>query len=206
MTDFVSAFKVSTAINLAGLSHTSGCSTVIHPYSCVEPKHRSIDSYSLDATGSSLSSSTILGWIKQSTRTGQKVIVRHSEPKRILEEVSSSQNSLVQKLDFISSVFFLNEEELASSLDVSRKTVFNWKNQKSNVSKAKAQLIFDLYLLAKNWSDADFSRNAFDLVSPILAGQSVKDMLKESKLDSEKILFAGSRLAHQSLSDETTLF
>lgn len=45
----------------------------------------------------------------------------------------------------------------------------------------------------------------FELDSPVIDGQSIKDLLKEDKLDSEKILFAGNRLNHKNL-DEIELF
>ena len=99
----------------------------------------------------------------------------------------------------------MTEVEIAQSIGVARKTLFNWKQRESAPNKKKAQNIFDLYLLAKNWKDAGFTTDSFELDSPVIDGQSIKDLLKEDKLDSEKILFAGNRLNHKNL-DEIELF
>ena len=60
-------------------------------------------------------------------------------------------------------------------------------------------------MLAKNWKDAGFTTNSVELDTPVIDGMSIKDLLTESNLDSEKILFAGNRLSHRNL-NETELF
>ena len=96
---------------------------------------------------------------------------------------------------------FLSEEDLARIVGVGRKTLFNWKQQVSEPSKDKTQRVFDLYILAKNWQNSQYLANSFDMSTPILLGKSIKEMLSEKNLDSEKILFAGNRLAHQNIGE-----
>lgn len=140
-----------------------------------------------------------LHWWNQQARSGQNLLVTVNQPIEI------QQNAVQEKIETIKSVFSMTENEIAEKINVSRKTLFNWKKKESAPNKAKAQRIFDLYMLAKDWKNFGFTTDKFDLESPVIANQSVKDLLNEDKLDSEKILFAGNRLSHKSLG-ETELF
>lgn len=139
-------------------------------------------------------------WLKEQARSGQNYHI--SEVETVIEP---QQNALEIKINLIKTVFSMTEVEIAKSIGVSRKTLFNWKQRESAPSKKKAQNIFDLYLLAKNWKDLGFTTDSFELESPVIGGQSIKDLLNEDKLDSEKILFAGNRLNHKNF-DEIELF
>ena len=177
------AMALSAMLNINTASYVSGHSDV---------QYTMQQRYSNDVTGYFSPNGS---WFEQQNGSGQNVRFVVDEP----------ENGIEQKLDTIKKAFVMSEDELAQRLGVQRKTVFNWKKQQSSPKVDKAQLIFDLYLLAKNWLDAGFSTSSFDLNSPVLAGQSVKTMLHEATLDSEKILFAGQRLAHRSL-ENTDLF
>ena len=61
--------------------------------------------------------------------------------------------------------------------------------------------MFELYILAKNWKGAQFPTDNIKLNSPVLDGKTIKDLLQDSNSDSEKILFAGNRLMHQSIGE-----
>ncbi|MHA3112915.1 hypothetical protein [Acinetobacter sp. ANC 4193] len=173
----VAALTVSTVLNIGILSRHSGSSFVQHTIS--ESNYHSTGSISPN-----------FAWLAEQARSGQSYTI-----------VNQQKTVFEQRLDFIKSTFSLTEEELAESVGVKRKTLFNWKQQKSEPSKDKTQKIFELYLLAKNWKNAQLPSNPSQLNNPVLAGKSVKDMLQEVKLDSEKILFAGNRLAHQSIGE-----
>lgn len=173
----IAAFTVSTLLNIGTLSNHSGSSFVQHI--AAEPNYYSTGSMSPN-----------FAWLAEQTRSGQNYTI-----------VNQQKTMFEQKLDFIKSTFSLTEEELAESIGVKRKTLFNWKQHKSEPNKNKTQKIFELYLLAKNWKNAQLPLNLSQLNSPILAGNSIKDMLQEVELDSEKILFAGNRLAHQSIGE-----
>lgn len=176
MTDF-NALTLSTMLNVARMSDVSGSSIAQHIL--CEPDYRSTGSLSINAE-----------WLAQQVRSGQNYNI-----------INNQKSPLEQKLDVIKLAFAMREDDIAQSIGVTRKTLFNWKQQDSHPNKEKTQNIFDLYLLAKNWMDAGFSTDTFDLETPVFAGQSIKDMLREPKLNSEKILFAGNRLAHQSLGE-----
>lgn len=150
-------------------------------------------------------------WLIGQIRSGQnlhivenkKEVVQLSES--LDENTEIQRNALEEKLELIKSIFSMTEVEISQSIGVSRKTLFNWKQRESAPNKKKAQNIFDLYLLAKNWKDAGFTTDSFELETPIINGKSIKDLLKEDKIDSEKILFAGNRLSNKNL-DEIELF
>ena len=141
-----------------------------------------------------------IDWLKRQARSGQNYHIVEME-----EETEIQSNALEEKLELIKVVFSMTEFEIAQSIGVSRKTLFNWKQREHAPNKKKAQNIFELYLLAKNWKDAGFTTDSFELQLPVFGDQSIKDLLKEDRLDSEKILFAGNRLTHKHL-DEIELF
>ncbi|MDF2417282.1 hypothetical protein GWP85_07085 [Acinetobacter beijerinckii] len=181
MTDNIAAMTIATLINIGKVSDVAG--SVLTQHVIFEPDSLSTGSFSVNAE-----------WWSNQIRSGQNIHIINNQKKPI-----------EQKLDIIKSTFAMTEEEIALRLGVGRKTLFNWKKQESVPNKDKVQSLFELYVLAKNWIDAGFTTDIFDLETPVLAGKSIKDMLNEPKLDSEKILFAGNRLVHQAL-DEVELF
>ncbi len=128
-------------------------------------------------------------------RSGSTII---SKPLEIIE-------TLPGNLENIKNAFSLSNDELANIIGVSRKTLHNWKT--GNIrSSEKRKRIFDLFLLATNWSNSGFSGNRHDLEKKILNGKSILDLLVEEDLDAEKILFAGSRIDLLSPRSEKGLF
>jgi len=128
-------------------------------------------------------------------RSGSTIISKSLE---IIEKLPSN-------LENIKNTFSLSNDELAKIIGVSRKTLHNWKT--GNIrSSEKRKRIFDLFLLATNWSNAGFSRNRHDLEKKILNGKSILDLLVEEDLNAEKMLFAGSRIDLLSPRSEKGLF
>lgn len=84
------------------------------------------------------------------------------------------------RLNFIKLIFNLTDDDLYKHIDL------------NNYLK-----VFNLYLLAINWRDAGFNNYPIDLVTSNFNNQSIKDMLFESELDSEKILFTTTRLSSE---------
>ena len=62
--------------------------------------------------------------------------------------------------------------------------------------------MFELSVIAEDWSYNKLPTDKEKLFTPILGSTSVMQMLTDEKLDREKIIFAGRRLAHQSLTPE----
>jgi hypothetical protein len=60
-------------------------------------------------------------------------------------------------------------------------------------------------MIAKAWRQTNLPNDRKILSMPVVRGQNILDMLKESVLNQEKILFAGSRLALLSPFGETNL-
>ena len=173
----IAALTVATVLNIRALSDHSGSVFVQHVVS--EPNHYSTGSISPN-----------FAWLAEHSRTGQNYTILNKQTT-ILE----------QNLDFIKLTFSLTEEELAKSIGVTRKTLLNWKKYESEPNKEKTQKMFELYILAKNWKGAQFPTDNIKLNSPVLDGKTIKDLLQDSDTDSEKILFAGNRLMHQSIGE-----
>lgn len=122
------------------------------------------------------------------------------------QERYETKNKVIQQLDFIKDVFSLTDEELTRACNISsRKTLFNWK-ESGNISRDNnRQRVFDLFLLAQDWSEHNYPNNKDAITRGVLNGQSVLDILQEDYLDKQKALFAGRRLLRQSLTSNSTI-
>lgn len=105
------------------------------------------------------------------------------------------QNKLATAVNEISLAFGLTKEELAQVCNVqSRKTLYNWINGEAKPRKSAMSRIFDLLVIARAWNGSGFTTDREQLHEPVLGDQSVFDLLSQSEIDKERILFAGSRL------------
>jgi len=118
--------------------------------------------------------------------------------------INVKYNTRQSQLSIIKNNLALNDEELASIIGVSRKTIYNWEKQGINKDKDR-QRIFELSAIAEDWNYNQFPTNKRKLSQPVLGSTSVMQMLMDERLDKEKIIFAGRRLAHQLLTPETGL-
>lgn len=125
-----------------------------------------------------------------SERTGSSDIVHNKVDQYLVASINFPSH-----IEKIKATFNLTDNELAKIIDVSRKTLYNWKQKVSEAgSEGMRQRVFELYLLAQNWCDYNFPNKKSDLEIPVFQNLSIKQLLLEKKLDSKKILFAGSRL------------
>lgn len=174
----LASFTVSAALNVQLMSGYTGSGFVQH----------AIHDTNYHSTGSIKPNAE---WFLKQSRSGQKYNI-----------INQQVSSVGEKLDYIKSTFLLSEEQLANIVGVGRKTLFNWKNEASEPNKDKTQRIFELYMVAKNWKNAQYPITSFAFHSPVLSGQSIQDMLHEFPLNSEKVLFSGNRLAHQNIGED----
>ncbi|WP_419582594.1 helix-turn-helix domain-containing protein [Thiolapillus sp.] len=108
---------------------------------------------------------------------------------------TAPQNKLATVVNEISLAFGLTKEELAQVCNVqSRKTLYNWINGEAKPRKSAMSRIFDLLVIARAWISSGFTTDREQLHEPVLGNQSVFDLLSQSEIDKERILFAGSRL------------
>lgn len=122
--------------------------------------------------------------------SGSNIIVRHN--------TRQSQISAIKKF------LELNDQELADIIGVTRKTLYNW--QKRGIDKEKdRQRVLELSVIAEDWSYNKLPTDKEKLLTPVLGSTSVMQMLTDKELDRGKIIFAGQRLAHQSLTPEVGL-
>lgn len=118
--------------------------------------------------------------------------------------INVKYNTRQSQLSIIKNHFALNDEELASIVGVSRKTIYNWEKQGINKDKDR-QRIFELSAIAEDWKYNQLPTDKEKLSKPILGSTSVMQLLMSTELDREKIVFAGRRLTHQSLTLNTSL-
>ncbi|WP_367104824.1 hypothetical protein [uncultured Psychrobacter sp.] len=118
--------------------------------------------------------------------------------------INVKYNTRQSQLSTIKEYFDLSDEELANLVGVSRKTLYNWEKQ--GISKERdRQRVFELSVIAEDWSYNKLPTDKEKLSTPIIGSTSVMQMLTDKELDREKIIFAGRRLAHQSLTPEVGL-
>lgn len=130
-----------------------------------------------------------------------------------LDSISQVSGSNIQvtyqkrsnQLQRIKETFGFTDATLAEIIGVSRKTLHNWEQQGIKKEKDR-QRIFELSVISDDWAYNRLPRAIEILSQTVLHELSVLDMLKAEKLDREKIIFAGQRLAHQALQPETGLF
>lgn len=118
--------------------------------------------------------------------------------------INIKYNTRQSQLSTIKEYFALNDEELAKIMGVSRKTLYNWEKQ--GISKEQdRQRVFELSVIAEDWEYNKLPIEKEKLFTPVLGSTTVMQMLADKNLDREKIIFAGRRLAHQSLKPEVGL-
>lgn len=142
-----------------------------------------------------------------------KISTAYGNNYALLERLSQVSGSNVQvtyqkrsnQLQRIKETFSFTDATLAEIIGVSRKTLHNWEQQGIKKEKDR-QRIFELAVIAKDWEYNRLPKATETLSQAVLHELSVLDMLKAEKLDRERIIFAGQRLAHQALQPETGLF
>lgn len=146
------------------------------------------------------------------TTYASKNLTSYDSSRYIVDKVSRVSGSSVNvrynlrqsQLSIIKEYFDLNDEELADIIGVSRKTLYNWEKQ--GVSKEKDRhRISKLSVIAEDWYYNKLPTSKEKLSESVLGSNSVMQMLMSEELDREKIIFAGRRLAHQSLTLNTNL-
>ncbi len=133
--------------------------------------------------------------------------------RQYLESISQVSGSNISvkyqtrnnQLQSIKDAFALTDELLAEVVGVSRKTLHNWEKQGIKKEKDR-QRIFELSVIAEDWRYNQLPTQSEKLKEKVLGNDSILTLLKSTHLDREKILFAGRRLAHQSLAAEQGLF
>ena len=147
-----------------------------------------------------------------SSTYASKNLTSYDNSRYILDEVSRVSGSNINvkyntrqsQLSIIKEYLDLNDEELAAIVGVSRKTLYNWEKQ--GVSKEKDRhRIAELSVIAEDWHYNQLPTARDKLSEAVLGSNSVMQMLMSEELDREKIIFAGRRLAHQSLTIDAIL-
>lgn len=109
--------------------------------------------------------------------------------------VKDPYSKIAAATDEVCSAFALTKAEFAHLCHIqSRKSLYNWIKGESNPRKATMRRIFDLLTAARAWRHAGFSNNRQQLSQAVLDGQSLFDILNQDKIETDLILFAGSRL------------
>lgn len=108
--------------------------------------------------------------------------------------IPKTEGSLKVALGEIGNTFALTKEQLADCLLVTRKTIYNWLDGTSSPQQTNFSRLYEFKLLCKDWRYKNLAVDKLQLTEPVIDNKSLLDLLKEEKLDLERILFAGSRL------------
>lgn len=118
-----------------------------------------------------------------------------------IKKTVNSESTFDKIVEKISVTFNLTKNELADVCQVrTRKTLYNWIDGSSKPHKSTMKRIYELFDIAQAWRQSSYPNTAESIHSPVVDGRSVFDLLQEDKLDKERVLFAGTRLA---LANET---
>ncbi|CAH7182151.1 conserved hypothetical protein [Vibrio chagasii] len=103
----------------------------------------------------------------------------------------------------VKSTFSLTDEQLASVLQSTRKTVHNWATGSSRPNKTKAQRVLELHDIAKMWNSRGYSVDK-DLLSWADGGDdlSLLDLLSQQELDKKLVMFQGSSMFMSDLAED----
>lgn len=115
-----------------------------------------------------------------------------SSDQQVIHQAGSIK--LWDALDFIVDTFGLNISELANVVRVQRKTIYDWKSGQFP-QEAKLNRVFALLDVAESWSRLGYPTDKVSLLSNVLDGHSVIELLASPNLSTEEIMFAGDRLA-----------
>ena len=114
------------------------------------------------------------------------------ERPHVSSEPNTTLDSVVTE---ICSTFGLTRKELIQVARIqSVEKLDSWIHTDEKAEKAAMNRLFDLYLVSDAWSTYGFGPDREQLFYPVIDGQSIFDMLNESNIDKELIIFSGSRL------------
>ncbi|MCF6299079.1 MAG: hypothetical protein L3J01_04290 [Thiomicrorhabdus sp.] len=168
--------------------------------------------YGNSAENSALDSDYELGYASITKGSGGRFFFSQNQfgtgaTSIVVNEVKKPK--LSELLMTIKSSFDLTSEQMKGVLNVSsRKTYYNWLNDSSNEPRNESkQRIFLLSQIVKEWKGNGYPANKDILLVPVMKNKTLLQMLSNKSLNSEQILFAGSRLKMRSFdSSEGALF
>lgn len=102
--------------------------------------------------------------------------------------------TVIQCLDEIKKTFPVTVDELAKILQVTRRTIYNWRENKALPHKTTMQRLFTLTMVARNIASSGINLTKPVLRDPGTNNTSLLDMLSANTLNAEQIMFSASRL------------
>ncbi len=104
-------------------------------------------------------------------------------------------NPLRAVLNQIQVAFGLGVSDLSKVACTTRMTVHNWIKGSSEPQPRNLDRLFELSVLASNWIAAGYTDDRAAIRQPVVDGMSIFELLTNEQLDTDLLLFAGSRLA-----------
>ena len=119
-------------------------------------------------------------------------------------QTKAEQNHAALLVDKVQSTFNLTVDETAKVCGVSRKTVYNWKDG-DQPNKAKFRRLMLISMIADAWrkSDLPVTRNVME--QPIIGTQTILELLAQTDVNQDKILFAGNRIKMDLIAQAQTI-
>lgn len=123
----------------------------------------------------------------------------HEKTIQSFKENESKPSALVNKVNELRSIYSLIDEELASILGTSRKTLHNWVNGNTKPNKNKLNRLIFQHKLAERWMSNGYpTATNLDPVDK----QKILSMLEDTEVNEEEFLYFGSGIMLSSPAQE----
>ena len=133
----------------------------------------------------------INAWIEQVSLNAKTI--------QTVTESESRPSTLVNKINELRSIYSLIDEELASILGTSRKTLHNWVNGNTKPNKNKLNRLLHQHKLAEKWVNNGYpTATNLDPVDK----QKLLSMLEETGINEDEFLYFGSGIMLSSPAQE----
>lgn len=119
-------------------------------------------------------------------------------------QIEIQQNHAALLIDKVQSTFNLTVDETAKVCGVSRKTIYNWKDG-DQPNKAKFRRLMLISMIVDAWRKSDLPATRNVLEQPIIGNQTIFELLTQTNVDQDKILFAGNRIKMDLIAQAQTI-
>ncbi|MFP4733218.1 hypothetical protein [Pasteurella multocida] len=114
--------------------------------------------------------------------------------KNAVNKAPNVVSQISNQINIIKKAFSLTEDEVAKTLQITRKTLYHWKSNNMIPKDAEQHKFFTLYMLAKEWLDLGYPNDRAKIIQKI-NGETILSSL--SQLDKDKTLFFGRYLLRE---------
>lgn len=122
---------------------------------------------------------------------------------RPVEKEAPQCNPIARALEQIQQTFGLTQEQLAGACGVTRAVIGRWKSGSATPRDTNQRRLFQLREAAIDWQKEGYPAPDRALQMPLVQGKALIDLLQAERLNTDAILFAGSRLKLMALEESS---